>query len=196
MLLTEQPIPFIKATLKSAVKMQDFFSKVWDDVFIPSDVDRSVVDTVRNRITSNPNAVDNITNNDYNRLLRSINPASFSNFAKLVLDAWGVTKIINDQMVQMFTMAAKNNATPDFDTYKTRIISIIDSIPNLNTIDGLRDEIIKQLDEAITLAQTGKNEFLMSRGLYSLMDLDYMYKMCDFNVDQVKLLKKYIPSLD
>lgn len=187
MLLKEAvtPIPLLRTAIGKLIDASSPYLKMWDEIFQGNtSAQKKAVNSTRDAL-SNKASFNNIEDDTLQLLLNARNSKLFAN---MILDAWGLNKQIDNIFIQIERTPPALGQSVDYAAIKKRIMRMVDKIPELDTIEGLRDQISSNIDEAIELSKKG--DYALSRGLYESLSMDQMFRIMNFSTDQVNAVKR------
>jgi hypothetical protein len=192
MLLKEAvtPIPLFRTAMVKLIEKSSPYLKMWDEIFqSTTQAERNAINSTRNTL-SNKASFNNLGDDTLEVLLSTRNSKLFAN---MILDAWNLNKKIDNIFLTIEKNPPPAGQSFDYTALKQRIMGMVDEIPELDTIPGLRDQISDNIDESIELSRRGN--YAVSKGLYELLSMDEMFKIIGFGPDQIKKVKK-IPGFE
>jgi hypothetical protein len=192
MLLKEAvtPIPLLRTAIGKLIDNGSNYLKMWDEIFQgTTPAQRNAINSTRERLSSKA-SFNNVGDDTLEVLLSTRNSKLFAN---MILDAWGLNKNIDNIFLQIERNPPAAGQSVDYTAIRQRIMGMVDQIPELDTIPGLKQQISDNIDESIELSRSGN--YALSKGLYELLSMDEMFKIIGFGPDQIKAVKR-IPGFE
>ena len=192
MLLKEAvtPIPLFRTAMVKLIEMGSPYLKMWDEIFQGgTSTQRNVIQNTKEALTSS-NSFNNLGDDTLEVLLSARNPKLFAN---MILDAWNLNKKIDNIFLQIERNPPAAGQSVDYKAIRQRIMRMVNQIPELDTIPGLKQQISENIDESIELSMRG--DYAVSKGLYELLSMEEMFKIMNFESNQIKAVKR-IPGFD
>jgi len=192
MLLKEQvtPIPLFRTAIGKLIDKGSPYLKMWDEIFQGRTNAQKIAIKNTNDALSTKSSFNNLTDDTLEVLLSTRNSKLFAN---MILEAWGLNKKIDDIFLQIERNPPSDGQSVDYNAIRQRIMRMVNQIPELDTIPGLKQQISSNIDESIELSRSGN--YAVSKGLYELLSMDEMFKIIGFGTDQINAVKK-IPGFE